>query len=76
MFIAQNAPDLYGSLIVTGIFAHIAIQVVLNVCVVLNVIPTTGVTLPFVSYGGTSILFLMTEMGIALGVSRTIKFEE
>ena len=76
MFIAQNAPDLYGSLIVTGIFVHIAIQVVLNVCVVLNVIPTTGVTLPFVSYGGTSILFLMTEMGIALGVSRTIKFEE
>lgn len=76
MFIAQNAPDLYGSLIVTGIFAHIAIQVIFNVCVVLNVIPTTGVTLPFVSYGGTSILFLMTEMGIALGVSRTIKFEE
>ncbi len=76
MFIAQNAPDLYGSLIVTGIFAHIAIQVIFNVCVVLNVIPTTGVTLPFVSYGGTSILFLMTEMGIALGVSRTIRFEE
>lgn len=76
MFIAQNAPDLYGSLIVTGIFAHIAIQVIFNVCVVLNVIPTTGITLPFVSYGGTSILFLMTEMGIALGVSRTIKFEE
>ena len=76
MFIAQNAPDLYGSLIVTGIFAHIAIQVIFNVCVVLNVIPTTGITLPFVSYGGTSILFLMTEMGVALGVSRTIKFEE
>lgn len=76
MFIAQNAPDLYGSLIVAGIFAHIAIQVIFNVCVVLNVIPTTGVTLPFVSYGGTSILFLMTEMGIALGVSRTIRFEE
>lgn len=76
MFIAQNAPDLYGSLIVTGIFAHIALQVVFNVCVVLNVIPTTGITLPFVSFGGTSILFLMIEMGIALGVSRTIKFEE
>ena len=76
MFIAQNAPALYGSLIVTGIFAHIAIQVIFNVCVVLNVIPTTGITLPFVSYGGTSILFLMTEMGVALGVSRTIKFEE
>ena len=63
MFIAQNAPDLLGSLIVTGIFAHIALQVILNIAVVLNVIPTTGVTLPFISYGGTSILFLMTEMG-------------
>lgn len=76
MFIAQNAPDLYGSLMVTGIFAHIAIQVILNVCVVLNIIPTTGITLPFVSYGGTSILFLMVEMGIALGVSGRIKIEE
>lgn len=76
LFIAQNAPDLYGSLIVTGIFAHIAIQVVLNICVVLNLIPTTGITLPFISYGGTSILFLMAEMGIALGVSRRINFEE
>lgn len=75
LFIAQNAPDLYGSLIVTGIFAHIAIQVILNVAVVINLIPTTGITLPFISYGGTSVLFLMVEMGIALGVSRTIKFE-
>lgn len=76
MFIAQNAPDMYGALIVTGIFAHIAIQVILNVCVVLNIIPTTGITLPFISYGGTSILFLLTEMGVALGVSRRIKIEE
>ena len=76
LFIAQNAPDMYGSLVVTGIFAHIAIQVVLNVAVVLNIIPTTGITLPFISYGGTSILFLMIEMGIALGVSRTIKLED
>ncbi len=76
MFIARNAPDLYGSLIVTGIFAHIAIQVILNVAVVLNVIPTTGITLPFISYGGTSILFLMAEMGLALGVSRRIQLEE
>ncbi|XCP86708.1 putative peptidoglycan glycosyltransferase FtsW [Roseburia hominis] len=76
LFIAQNAPNLYGSLIVTGIFAHIAIQVVLNVMVILNIIPNTGITLPFISYGGTSILFLMVEMGIALGVSRTIKIEE
>ena len=75
-FIAQNAPDLLGSLIVTGIFAHIALQVILNIAVVLNVIPTTGVTLPFISYGGTSILFLMTEMGIALNVSRQIRIKD
>ena len=73
MFIAQNAPDLYGSLIVTGVFAHIAIQVLLNVAVVLNVIPTTGITLPFISYGGTSAVFLMIEMGIVLNVSGKIK---
>ena len=73
VFIAQNAPDMYSSLVVTGIFAHIALQVVLNVGVVINLIPTTGITLPFISYGGTSILFLMTEMGIALGISRKIK---
>lgn len=75
MFIARNAPDLYGSLLATGVFAHIALQVVLNISVVTNLIPTTGVTLPFISYGGTSILFLMSEMGIALGVSRKIKLQ-
>ena len=76
MFVAQNAPDMYGALMVTGVFAHIALQVVLNVCVVLNVIPTTGVTLPFVSYGGTSTVFLMAEMGVALSVSNRIEFDE
>ena len=76
MFIAQNAPDMYGSLMVTGIFAHIALQVVLNVAVVLNVIPTTGITLPFISYGGTSMVFLLAEMGIALSVSNRIEFDE
>ncbi|MDO4619703.1 MAG: putative peptidoglycan glycosyltransferase FtsW [Lachnospiraceae bacterium] len=74
-FIAQNAPDLFGALMVTGIFGHIAAQVVLNICVVLNVIPTTGITLPFVSYGGTSVLLLMAEMAIALSVSRSIQFK-
>lgn len=75
-FIAQNAPDLYGALVVSGIFAHIALQVILNICVVLNLIPTTGITLPFISYGGTSVLFLMVEMGVALSVSRRIKFSK
>lgn len=76
LFIAQNAPDLYGSLVVSGIFAHIALQVILNVMVVINRIPTTGITLPFISYGGTSVLFLMAEMGLALGVSSKIKIAE
>ena len=56
-------------------FAHIAIQVVLNVAVVTNLIPNTGISLPFISYGGTSVLFLMAEMGIVLNVSRHIKME-
>ena len=75
-FIAKNAPDLYGSLVASGIFAHISLQVILNIAVVTNMMPTTGVTLPFISYGGTSILFLMTEMGIALGISRKIKLKQ
>ncbi len=73
--IAQNAPDLYGTLIVSGIFVHIALQVILNICVVTKLMPTTGITLPFISYGGTSILFLMAEIGVALGVSRKITFK-
>ena len=75
MFIAQNAPDLYGSLIATGIFVHIALQVILNIAVVTGLLPSTGIILPFISYGGTAILFLMAEMGIALGISRRIKLE-
>lgn len=61
--------------IATGVFAHISVQVILNICVVLNVIPTTGVTLPFFSYGGTSIIFLMMEIGLVLGVSRQINIK-
>ena len=74
-FISQNAPDLFGSLMAIGIMAHISLQVILNICVVLNLIPTTGITLPFISYGGTSILFLMLEMALALSISRKIKFK-
>lgn len=75
-FIAQNAPDMFGSLMVSGIFIHIALQVIFNIAVVLNLMPNTGVTLPFISYGGTSVLFLMSEMGLALSVARRIKFHE
>lgn len=70
MVIATHAPDLFGTLICAGIMGHIAIQVILNVAVVTNTIPNTGITLPFISYGGTSVLFLLSEMGLALSVSR------
>ena len=75
MVIAFNAPDLFGALIVVGVMAHVAIQVILNIAVVTNTIPNTGITLPFVSYGGTSVVFLLGEMGMALAVSRRGKRE-
>ncbi|MCR5272375.1 MAG: putative lipid II flippase FtsW [Lachnospiraceae bacterium] len=73
MVIATNAKDLYGSLVVSGILAHIAIQVILNIAVVTNTIPNTGITLPFISYGGTSLSILLAEMGLALNVAKQIR---
>lgn len=75
MIIANNARDLFGSLIVVGVMSHIAIQVILNIAVVTNTIPNTGVILPFISYGGTSFAFLMAEMGLVFSVSRGIRLE-
>jgi len=75
VYIATNAPDLFGSLITMGVFAHIAIQVILNIAVVTNLIPNTGISLPFISYGGTSVAFLLVEMGIVLNVSSKIKIQ-
>ena len=75
MVIANNAPDLFGSLLVIGVMSHIAIQVFLNIAVVTAFIPNTGVILPFISYGGTSYIILMCEVGLVLGVSRQIKLE-
>ena len=71
--IAMHARDLAGALICGGIMGHLAIQVILNIAVVTNTIPNTGITLPFISYGGTSVVFLLGEMGLALNVSRTRK---
>lgn len=76
MLIAGNAPDLFGALLVVGVMGHIAIQVILNIAVVTNTIPNTGITLPFISYGGTSVLFLMVEMGMVLSVSNQIRLEK
>lgn len=75
MVISNNVPDLFGSLLVVGVMSHIAIQVILNIAVVTNSIPNTGVILPFISYGGTSIVILMCEIGLVLGVSRAIRLE-
>lgn len=71
--IATRATDMFGSLIATGAMAHMMIQVILNIAVVTNTIPNTGITLPFVSYGGTSVLFLLMEMGLVLSVSSLIQ---
>ena len=76
VLIAYNAPDYTGSMLVTGIMSQIAIQLFLNIAVVTGFFPNTGVSLPFVSYGGTSLLFLMVEMGIVLNVSRQITFDD
>lgn len=75
LLIATNAKDMFGSYLVIGIMVHIALQVILNIAVVTNSMPNTGVTLPFVSYGGTSIMFLIAEMGVALSVSKSAHVE-
>ena len=74
--IAKNAPDRYGMLICTGVFAHIAVQVILNISVVTGLIPNTGVTLPFVSYGGTALLCTMGEIGLVLSVAHKIHISD
>ena len=71
--IATRAKDLFGALIAGGAMAHMMIQVILNIAVVTNTIPNTGITLPFISYGGTSVVFLLCEMGLVLSVSGLIE---
>ncbi len=68
--IALNAPDLFGTLLATGIVAMIAIQAIVNIAVVTSSMPVTGMPLPFFSYGGTALAITMAEMGIVLNISR------
>ena len=70
--IVVNSYDLYGALIVVGVMTHIGLQALVNVAVVTGVIPNTGVTLPFISYGGTSLLFLFGEIGLVLSVAKSM----
>ena len=68
--IFDRATDLYGKLVVAGVMTHIAVQTFLNIAVVTNLLPNTGVPLPFISYGGTAVIFLLIEIGLVLAVSR------
>lgn len=74
--IAINSTDLLGGLIATGVLAHIATQVMINIAVVTNSIPSTGIPLPFISYGGSAVMVILFEMGIVLSVSNQIKGEK
>ena len=73
--IAYHAKDKFGSLLVVGIVSRVAIQTILNIAVVTNAIPPTGISLPFFSYGGTALTILLVEMGIVLAVSRYAQME-
>lgn len=70
IMIAKKAPDEYTSLVATGITALLAVQVLMNIAVVTSMMPVTGVPLPFFSYGGTSLVILLMEMGLLLNISR------
>ncbi len=71
-WIAIHARDRFGALLVVGITTLTAVQVFLNIAVVTNLIPTTGISLPFFSYGGTALMIQLAEMGVVLSVSRQI----
>lgn len=70
IYIAYKAKDKFGTMLVVGIIMQVTLQAVLNIAVVTNTIPNTGISLPFFSYGGTSLMMLLGEMGIVLSVAR------
>ncbi|MBR6902290.1 MAG: FtsW/RodA/SpoVE family cell cycle protein, partial [Clostridia bacterium] len=74
--IAMRAPDKFGSLLAIGLTFQVGLQAMLNIWVVTNTIPNTGISLPFFSYGGTSLIILLAEMGVVLSVSRTANIEK
>ena len=74
--IARNARDKFGALLVTGIIAQIGVQTTLNIAVVTSLIPNTGISLPFFSQGGTSLFFLLCEVGVLLSVARYTEKQE
>lgn len=73
--IVLHANDMFGAMLAVGVLAHIAIQVILNLAVVTNTIPNTGISLPFISFGGSSVVFLLIEIGVVLSVGRNTVYE-
>lgn len=71
-WIALHARDRFGTLLVVGVMSHLGLQVFLNVAVVTGLVPATGISLPFFSYGGTALLLQLVEIGLVLSVSRQI----
>ncbi len=76
ILIGLRAPDRFSSLLVIGIIMHVGLQMILNIAVVTNMLPSTGISLPFFSYGGTSLMILLAEMGVVLSVSRFSSVEK
>ncbi len=74
--IGLRAPDRFSSMLVIGIVMHVGLQAILNIAVVTNTLPSTGISLPFFSYGGSSLIILMSEMGVVLSVSRMSSIEK
>lgn len=74
--IAMRSPDKFGSLLAIGLTFQVGLQAMLNIWVVTNTIPNTGISLPFFSYGGTSLLILLVQMGIVLSISRSANVEK
>ena len=75
-YIAMRSPDKFGSLLAVGLTCQVGLQAMLNIWVVTNTIPNTGISLPFFSYGGTSLLILLAEMGVVLSISRSANMEK
>jgi cell division protein FtsW len=74
--IAMHSPDKFSSLMAVGLSFQVALQAALNIMVVTNTIPNTGISLPFFSYGGTALIILLAEMGVVLSISRSANLEK